>query len=181
MEKIIVNDDIMLTGFRHRDIKDLAERLNDIEIHRNTLQIPHPYTKDDARSWFRTIKKLDRKFKTRTNWAIRTADEQLIGGIGRHFTYGTAQHKDEIGYWLSQDYWNKGIMSATVRAYCNYLFETTSLARIEAHIFHFNHASAKVLENSGFQLEGLLRNYYVKDGTLVDSMLYAKIRTFDVD
>jgi [ribosomal protein S5]-alanine N-acetyltransferase len=109
-----------------------------------------------------------------TNFAIRERETgKLIGGCGRFFK---ASFKDEIGYWMGAPFRNQGIMSAVILGLCQYLFETTAIVRIEAIVFIDNINSAKTLEKSGFQNEGLLRKYVQKNGELKDVLLFSKLK-----
>lgn len=97
----------------------------------------------------------------------------MYGGIGLEKIEG---HKAEIGYWLAEKYWGKGVMTAAVEVVTKYSFEKLGLRRIYARVFHFNKASIRVLEKAGFEKEGLLKREAQKDGKLIDSVLYAKTR-----
>jgi ribosomal-protein-alanine N-acetyltransferase len=171
--KILVDDDIYLDEPAKRDKDNLIRLLSDREIYNNTLRLPFPYTAKDAEWWFRFVKETRKKSGMDLNFAIRTKDKQLIGGISFHMKYGPASHKDELGYWLGRNYWNKGIMSKVVRSFCRYGFESLHLKRIEATVFEHNPGSSRVLEKCGFQYEGTLKKYYMKDGELIDVRLYA--------
>ena len=65
-------------------------------------------------------------------------------------------------------------MSEVVPAFVNYCFEKFSLKRISAAAYSSNPASARVLEKAGFVFEGRLRKNVVKDGQILDSLLYAR-------
>lgn len=174
--KIIVNQQIYLDQLLIRDLPVLQQNINNYEIYKNTLNIPYPYTTQDAEFWFNQTNKLNKKYGVNTNWVIRNKEGELIGGIGNMLKYGVDAHKDEIGYWLAKPYWGKGIMTEVVKKYVTYLFKTTSIIRIEATIFARNKASEQVLLKSGFGLEGNLRKSYLKDGEYLDGKLYTIIR-----
>ena len=111
-----------------------------------------------------------------SNFAIRDKNLNLIGGIGFHLKYGIKSYKDEIGYWLAKDFWNKGIMTGVVKKLCEIGFIENKLIRIEAVVFENNLASARVLEKNGFIKEGLLRKYLVKDDIALNVNLYSLIK-----
>jgi RimJ/RimL family protein N-acetyltransferase len=169
-----VNHKIRLTELRETDIPALVEYLNHPEIYKNTLTIPKPYSEKDGLNFIHLCQKLDKKYGFVVNWAVRDANEQLIGGIGRLMKLGPVAHKDEIGYWLASPFWGQGLMTETVRAFSDYLLKIEPLKRIEALVFHKNIASGRVLEKAGFVREGYLRKYYLKDQQLKDAILYAK-------
>ncbi len=154
------------------------EHLQEKQIYDQTLAIPFPYTEADADWWINHNLDAYRNQSGRSvNWAIRrTEDNYLIGGIGfLDFKIGES-HKAEIGYWLAKPYWNKGVMTATVKKVIEYGFKEFGLTRITASVFHFNAGSARVLEKAGFQCEGYLRSNYKKDGKIFDSKLYAILK-----
>jgi len=82
----------------------------------------------------------------------------------------------EIGYWLGEPFWGRGIATAALKQTTEYAFQTFGLERIQAHVFAWNPASARVLEKCSYVLEGRLRHSIFKDGRLTDSLLYARIR-----
>ena len=95
--------------------------------------------------------------------------------LSRHKHY-----KSEIGYWLAKPFWGKGIITDVLRTVCNISFQRFQLKRITATIFIHNVASQKVLEKCNFVLEAsCLRNYYQKDGRLIDAKLYALTKQYE--
>ncbi|HKB86288.1 MAG TPA: GNAT family protein [Ignavibacteriaceae bacterium] len=174
--KIIVDDEIYLDLPDKKDKQNLISYLTDKEIYNNTLRLPYPYTARDAEWWIRYVDENRRKTGMLINFAIRNKGKKLIGGISYHLKYGMNSHKDELGYWLARDYWNKGIMSRVVKSFCRYGFDSLHLVRIEATVFEHNLSSARVLEKCGFEYEGTLRKYYIKDGNFIDVRLYSIIK-----
>ena len=82
----------------------------------------------------------------------------------------------EIGYWLSEQHWGKGIMTEVVRVLGRHAFEDYELERVYANVYDYNPASARVLQKAGFELEGRARNAGRKNGRLMDVFTYGKIR-----
>lgn len=99
----------------------------------------------------------------------------LAGGIGllpgEDVHTGTA----EIGYWLGEPFWGRGLMTGAVGAFAGHAFETFRLRRLYARVLEWNPASMRVLEKNGFALEGRLRRSAIKDGEIADELLYAKL------
>ncbi len=176
MYHIPVNEKIYLSPFLLSDKDNLIQYINDEEINRNTLAIPFPYTEKDADEWLKLTLQEVEKFGTPANWVIRTEKDALIGCIGRQMLYGKDAHTDEVGYWLARPYWGKGIMTAVVKAFCDYWFKQGTVIRFTAAVFSYNAASARVLEKAGFQKEGYLRQHYAKNGQFLDGILYAKLK-----
>ena len=82
----------------------------------------------------------------------------------------------ELGYYLDERYWGKGVMTEAVRQLCEKIFDETDILRIYAEPFAYNIGSRRVLEKAGFQLEGILRNNAVKNGRVLDMALYSLTR-----
>jgi ribosomal-protein-alanine N-acetyltransferase len=168
--------DIVLSRVNKKDKSSLIKYLNDFDIYKNTSNIPHPYTSKDAVWWINHVKDKAKQTGRLSNFAIRDSNLNLIGGIGFHLKYGLKSHKDEIGYWLAKDFWNKGIMTKVVKKFCEIGFLENNLIRIEAVVFENNPASARVLEKNGFIKEGLLRKYLIKDNVPLNAYLYSLIK-----
>ena len=98
------------------------------------------------------------------------------GGIGIHLLSDVYRKTAEIGYWLGEPLWGRGIAPDAVRAVVPAAFGTFDIARIQAGIFSENPASARVLEKCGFVREAVLRDAVFKNGRLMDEMIYARFR-----
>ena len=166
---IIKSKRFILRPLTKGDENALIRNINDRYVYKYTLRIPHPYTLRHAKQWINSAKKKD---KTKINFAI-DIDGEVVGGIGLN---DIEKHKSDIGYWLGRKYWNKGIMTEAIKIVTNFGFNELKLRRIYAYVNVKNKASAQVLENNGYELEGLLRKYYLKDGKLMDALLYAKVK-----
>ena len=170
-----VGNGIRLTDVRRSDKDALIELLNNREIYDRTLRIPFPYTASDAEKWFAGIDEAIKKNEPLFKWAVRNESDRLFGGIGFDGLIGES-HRAEIGYWLGEPFWNRGIMTAAVRTVCRHAFENLGLVKITAHVFSFNEASARVLEKCGFGLEGYLKKHFVKDGQCLDAKMFGLVR-----
>lgn len=168
MNRIEVSNTIHLAPITKTDVHDLVLQANNEAVSRNLCEMPFPYQLSDAVDWVKHVKNNRKTHGFWSNYAIYTAEGELIGGIGRHVRYGTNSHKDEIGYWLGQTWWGKGIMTEVVRTYCEYLFSQQNLVRIEAVVFAHNKPSATVLKNCEFEYEGRLKKAYKINGELID-------------
>ncbi len=132
---------------------------------------PYPYTLSDAEAFLATVSRQS----PRTAFAVATPDE-VIGGIGLEFGRDVHRFTAELGYWLAEPFWGRGIMTQAVTQFTVWAFEYFGLYRIYATIFQGNGASVRVLEKSQFQREGCLRASVFKNGRILDQFLYAKIR-----
>jgi RimJ/RimL family protein N-acetyltransferase len=173
---IVVNDQVHLSEFRSSDKCALLEYLNDRDIYDRTLRIPFPYTEKDADEWFALVAKITQQQWRAVHFAIRSADDALIGGCGFDGFQIGKSHRAEVGYWLAKSFWGRGIMTAVVQRVCQHAFEEFGLVKITAHVFSHNPASARVLEKCGFQEEGFLRKHFLKDGQFMDARLFGLLR-----
>jgi ribosomal-protein-alanine N-acetyltransferase len=173
---ILVNEQARLSEFRPSDKPALIEHLREKEIYNHTLRIPYPYTEADAKEWLTVVAKTTQQQGRAVHWAVRNAEDFLMGGCGFDGFQVGKSHRAEIGYWLAKPCWNRGIMTAVVQRICQYAFEEFALVKITAHVFATNPASARVLEKCGFEQEGFLKKHYLKDGQYLDARLYALLR-----
>ncbi len=163
--------DFELRAWRMSDAKDLAAALSNPNILNNLRDgIPYPYTEGDAASYISVMQKADPN--TTFAYAI-TVEDRAIGSIGVFRQGNIHARTAELGYYLAEEYWGKGIMSEAVRSVCKRVFAETDILRIFAEPFSYNTASRRVLEKAGFCYEGLLRCNAVKHGRVEDMALYA--------
>jgi len=97
----------------------------------------------------------------------------VVGGVGLRDVDG---HKAEIGYWLAEAYWGRGITTEAVKLVVKYCFNRLKLRRLYAYVFPRNQASLRVLFKAGFKKEGLLKKNVVKNGKFFNDVLLAKVR-----
>ncbi len=182
MFRLQIDDQYFISDIEVGDKSAYIEHLQERQIYEQTLAIPFPYTEANADWWINfNLEATKAQGGRSTNWAIRRADGYLIGGIGFIDLKIGKSFKSELGYWLAKPYWGKGIMTRAVQKVLEVGFGEFGLARITASVFEFNIGSARVLEKTGFQLEGHLRSHYQKDGKLFDGRIYAKLAKETVD
>jgi [ribosomal protein S5]-alanine N-acetyltransferase len=130
---------------------------------------PHPYTIQDAHEF------LNRAISEQPTTKFCIEVEGVAAG-GIDIRPGQDVHRQTAGwgYWLGEKFWGRGIMSEVVAAFMDFCFDNFPLRRIYAEAYANNPASARVLEKAGFVFEGRLKNNVIKDGKLLDSLLYAK-------
>ena len=156
------------------DASNLAELLNNKKIMDNLRDgLPYPYTVKDAEDYIATM--LSAKPENTYAFAI-TLDEKVVGSIGVFRCENIHFRTAEMGYYIGEPYWGKGIMTSAVKQTCQYIFEHTDIIRIFAEPFYNNTTSCHVLEKAGFQLEGLLRKNAVKNGQVLDMKMYALVK-----
>jgi RimJ/RimL family protein N-acetyltransferase len=174
--KIKVREGIYLSSIQPTDKSALLEYLHTKDVYRTTLNIPHPYLEADADSWIQKRIEYTKRLGKEVSFAIRNAEDKLIGGIGANTIEPASSHRAEIGYWLARPFWGQGIMTDAVSAYVSYAFRELQLLRLTARTFEFNVGSARVLEKNGFKLEGYLRKHLMKDGQLLDARMYGLLK-----
>lgn len=135
--------------------------------------IPYPYTEEDGRAFIRGV--LEAEPGSVYAWAI-FAGEELCGSVTVTRQGNIHRQTGELGYFLGEPFWGRGIATAAVREACCNLFRDTDLLRIFAEPFAYNTASCRVLEKSGFVLEGTLRQNAVKNGKVLDMKLYSLVK-----
>jgi [ribosomal protein S5]-alanine N-acetyltransferase len=159
---------------RHWQAGDLDELLvlaNEWDIARNMRnRFPHPYKERDGRAWIEIANN-----EPVTNFAVEVKGK-LAGGIGLMLQDDVYFRTAEIGYWLGKPYWGRGIATEAVIAMSEYAFAHYDLCRLEAGVFAWNPASARVLEKAGYSLEARNRKAVTKDGQTVDRLIYALVR-----
>lgn len=156
--------------WRMDDAPSIVKHANNRNVSRTLRdRFPFPYSIDDAHEFLAraTAKEVRNNFCIEINGAA-------AGGIGVHVGEDVYRHAASIGYWLGEEFWGRGVMSEVVPAFVNYCFANLPLHRISAEALENNPASARILEKAGFVLEGRLRKNVVKDGQILDSLLYAK-------
>ena len=149
---------------RHANNINVAQQLRD--------RFPHPYTRANAHAFLKAATAV----REPTNMAIEVNGE-CAGGIGHVAGTDVERYSAEIGYWLGEAYWNRGIVTEALVLLTDHLFANSSLLRLFALPFADNAGSIRVLEKAGYACEGILRSSSVKNGIPRDQALYAKVNT----
>ena len=134
-------------------------------------RFPFPYEMEHARTFLGWIAKQ----ATSTVWAIEV-DGAAAGGLGFELHTDVERVSAEIGYWLGQPFWGRGICTEALTAVTAEAFEHFELTRLYALPFADHAASARVLEKAGYVREGHLRQSAIKDGKIRDQLLFASYR-----
>lgn len=164
----------MATNFRLRpwrigDVESLVENANNANIAKFMNDIfPHPYTKEDAEKFIAFAI----KHHPVHIFAIEV-DGNAVGGIGIHFHEDVMRKNAELGYWLGQNYWGRGIATNAVKQVVDFGFKNYDINRIFGRAFGPNIASQRVLEKAGFVLEAKFKKTIFKNGEFLDEWVYA--------
>lgn len=132
-----------------------------------TDRFPYPYTDRDADEWLAICEAQDPPL----SFTI-LVDDTVAGGLGSAPRDDVWTGSAEIGWWLSPPYWGQGITTAAVKRYIQYCFEDLGLHRVDAGVFETNPASARVAEKVGLRFEGVAVDGYLKNGELIDCLLF---------
>lgn len=155
-------------------IGSVAHHANNPAIAANLRNaFPHPYTYADAEGYVRFCMNAD---EDRQCTRAIVVDGEAVGSIGIFLKDDVYCKSAELGYWLGESFWGKGIMSEAVKQLCAQGFECYDLVRIFAEPYAHNTGSRRVLEKAGFALEGILKKSVYKNGTIFDSCMYGLIR-----
>jgi [ribosomal protein S5]-alanine N-acetyltransferase len=160
-----------LRAWRSNDAESMARHLNNPNIGRNMADW-YPadgYTIELAREWVTTRHIAFGGM----SWAIANAQDEAIGGAGIHPGAGFDRCNVEIGYWLSETVWGRGIGSALIAALTAQAFAIEGVTRVFAPIHARNLASQRVCEKNGFVCEGLRRMSVMKSGQAIDTVVWA--------
>jgi RimJ/RimL family protein N-acetyltransferase len=154
------------------DATALVKHANNARIASNLRDgFPNPYLLPDAKRWLALVG----ENREDVFLAIEVHGE-ASGGIGLHGLKDVYRYSCEIGYWLSEAHWGRGIMSEAVAAMVNYAFTKCTWLRLFACIFENNPSSMRVLEKNGFKQEAIHRKAVMKEGKLMDEHLYALLK-----
>ena len=163
----VFKEDYMRRDIRGKnDNKKVQDNLRD--------GIPYPYTEQDGVDFISAMLSAD---ENDTFAFAITVDEKVIGSIGVYRQENIHRQTAELGYYIAEEYWGKGIMTEAIKQICQYVFQKSDILRIYAEPFAYNEASCRVLEKAGFQYEGTLRNNAVKNGKVIDMKMYSILKT----
>lgn len=156
------------------DAKDLAAALSNKKVQDNLRDgLPYPYTEQDGKEFISAM--LSAEENETFAFAI-TVNNMVIGSIGIFRQGNIHRQTAELGYYIAEEYWGKGIMTEAVKQICEYIFAKSDIIRIYAEPFAYNIASCRVLEKVGFQYEGTLRSNAVKNGRVIDMEMYSLLK-----
>ncbi|MCW8804535.1 MAG: GNAT family N-acetyltransferase [Ignavibacteriaceae bacterium] len=161
-----------IRGFEYSDQAALVKYANNHNISKLLRdQFPFPYTKTDAETWL--IHACNQEIET--NFVIANQKE-LIGAIGINLQEDVNRFSAEIGYWLAEPFWKKGIATSALKEFTKYAFVNFNLNRIYANVFEGNDASEKVLIKAGYKKEATLKKAVFKEQKFIDQYIYAILK-----
>lgn len=163
---------ISLRRLEMKDKEKLAFLANNKKVFDNLRDyFPHPYTEKNAEDFI--------QMTGQENPAMTFAIEyegQICGVAGLVAQPDVYRKTAEIGYWIGELFWNKGIATIAVKLLTDYAFKQLDFIRIHTGIFEYNTASMKVLERNGYEKDGVFKRSIIKNGVICDEHRYSKLR-----
>jgi RimJ/RimL family protein N-acetyltransferase len=169
----IIFEGVILRPWSLKDADRLAVIANNRNIADNLRDgFPFPYSLSDAHAWLNSVIPINDPPKF---FAI-SSDNHLVGSIGIVTKEDIYRKNVEIGYFLDEEYWGKGIISKAVKAATAYAFSSFDIIRVYAEPFADNPGSIRVLEKAGFNCDAVFKKNVIKNGIIKDSCIYSVLR-----
>lgn len=160
---------LIFRPWTNKDLTDLVRHAHNRNIAQFlTDNFPHPYTEEDGKKFIQMALN-----QSPTSLFAIDLNGEAIGGIGIHSQHDIFRYNAELGYWLAEPYWGRGIMTQIIPQVVAYGFENFSINRIFARPFETNKASKRVLEKCGFELEAHLKGTIFKNDAFLDELIYS--------
>lgn len=162
-----------LRTLKLEDAESIAANGNNLKIAAKMRDVfPSPYKTETAKAWINMNLLPDNK-----DWVNAiVVNGKAVGVASILFKTDIYQHCAEVGYWIGEEYWGKGIVSEAVKALVDYTLENTEVIRLYAEVFDNNKASARVVEKAGLIYECTHKKAIIKNGEIMDSHIYTIIR-----
>lgn len=163
---------IRLRPLEQSDIADLTRSANNFRIAEQLRDaFPHPYTEDDARVFIGMC----RQEKPLRTLGIEV-EGRISGAIGAVPKEDVYRLNAEIGYWLAESYWGRGVMTRVIPVFTGFVFRQFAVEKLYAEVLSKNPASMRVLEKCGFRKEAVLLRNCVKNGEILDEHRFVIFR-----
>jgi ribosomal-protein-alanine N-acetyltransferase len=168
----IKGNQFILRNLRREDAPSLQKHADNPNVPAYLLdRFPSPYSLADAEAFIGLM--LNQL--TVTNFAIEINGE-VAGGIGLEFRADVYRKSPLIGYWLSEQYWGRGVMTEAVKLITDYAFTHFDTICVMAFVFGKNRGSMRVLEKAGYVQQGVLKQSVIKGGEVMDEHIYVAYR-----
>ncbi|HEY0432771.1 MAG TPA: GNAT family N-acetyltransferase [Chitinophagaceae bacterium] len=162
---------VELREWKKSDADRLAEIANNRKVWDNVRDLlPNPYSRKDAKAWLHLVKKQDKP----TTFCIE-ADGNIAGSIGFTLKDDVYRKTAEIGYFIDEQFWGKGVATTAIGLMMKYIAENYDIVRVYAEVFEYNKASMRALEKNGFYLEAIRKKAAIKNNTIIDDFVWVRI------
>ncbi|MFV1885145.1 MAG: GNAT family N-acetyltransferase [Balneola sp.] len=169
---MLVSGKVKLSKIEKAHSGELCEIANNYKIWINLRDVfPHPYTLEDAKGFIDFVSSESPPL----TFGIFFEDH-LAGVVGITPFSDVNRIKAEVGFWIGEPFWGKGIGTTALELMCEYAFQKLEFIRLEAFVFDHNKSSTRVLEKNGFSLDARLEKSAEKNGVIIDQLLYSKIK-----
>ena len=172
---IVVLEKSIIRPYHPSDAEELARIADNPAVGRYLRnRFPWPYTIDDANFWINFNINASPVY----NFCIaHPENNKIMGSIGLIPGEDVFCRSAEIGYWLGEEYWGKGIITEVVKGFVDWAYTNLpQMERLHADIFEDNKASIAVIRRAGFLFEGRLRKAVYKNGKQMDALVHSFIR-----
>ena len=160
---------ITFREFETKDVSFLVTCLNNENITRYlSSRLPKPYAESDALWW------INKGCKDDHLGFIIEFDDLPCGAIGIYLQQDNRQQVAEIGYWLAEEYWGKGIATRAVHQFVDFVFTNTVVTKIFNPVTKVNTGSIRVMQKSGFEQEKIISNAVQHEGEWYDEIIFIK-------
>jgi ribosomal-protein-alanine N-acetyltransferase len=167
------SESVDIRSWQSGDEDALTRLANNRKLWRNmTNRFPHPYGRADAIDWIRLA---NSQPSDAQHFAV-VIGGAAVGGVGFERLRDLSTRTAEIGYWIGEPFWGRGIATAALAAATVLAFRDFDFVRLQAGVLAWNPASCRVLEKAGYSLEGRLRRQIYKDGVVCDLFMYSLLR-----
>ena len=161
--------DFRLRPWTIEDLESLVRFANNFNIAKNLMDVfPHPYFVENGKAFIDMTTQ-----NTPPNILAIEVNGEAAGAIGLHPQSDVYRRNAELGYWLAEPYWGKGIITRAIVQMVDYGFKHFDINRIYARPFAYNIGSQRALEKAGFVLEARLEKTIFKNGVMIDELIYA--------
>ena len=169
---MLTQDNIILRRLTDNDQQPLANLANNKKIWDNVRDyLPYPYTENDAANFINLANQEEIQMIFAIEYNGRFCG--VIGLIGQSDVY---KKTAEIGYWIGEPFWNKGIATTAVKLVTDYGLNTLDFVRIHTGIFEYNTGSMRVLEKNGYVKDGIFKKSILKNGKIWDEHRFSIIK-----
>lgn len=166
--------EFILRAWKKEDAESVAVAANNEKIARNLRNVfPYPYTLADA-EWYVNDCIVHGEEHQITRAIV--VDGKAVGSIGIFVKDDVYEKSGELGYWLAEECWGKGIMTEAVKKICREAYDKFDIVRIFAEPFAHNMGSRRVLEKAGFTCEGIMRDGVFKGGMVYSYCMYSLLK-----
>lgn len=163
--------EVVLRKWKREDAQQLAALANNKNIWLNVRdRFPHPYSVLNALQWMEQHK----NEQPQQHFCIEYK-RSVAGGAGIIVKDDIYKKSIEIGYFIGEPFWNKGIATKAVNLLLHYIAHNFDVVRIYAEVFEHNKASMNVLLKNGFYLEGIRKNAVIKNGVIMSDYVWVKL------